>query len=160
MRLTGELNLSPMKVSMLARWDSNLILHYARLAPLKGIAEDVKKALIDKSTQDKQMKLVAKMKDVTRILNKQQVAYEAELKRIHDNMKKIEEDAAPRRYVQNRITRITHRVMVSYEDAGHEAMTICSWKHALGKFRVLKTLPCIRNEVCKTCIPEVRATLP
>ena len=25
--------------------------------------------------------------------------------------------------------------MVSYEEAGHEAMTICSWKYALGNFR-------------------------
>ena len=99
MYLTGELDLSPMKVSMLARWDSNLILHYARLAPLKGIAEDAKKALIDKSTQDKHMKLVAKMKNVAKILNKQQVTYEAELKRIHDNMRHIEEDAAPHKYV-------------------------------------------------------------
>ena len=160
MYLTGELNLSPMKVAMIARWDSKLVLHFARLAPLKGIAEDAKKAMIDKITQDKQMKLGARMKSVTRILNKQQVTYEAELKRIHAKMRNIEEDAAPRRYVQNRVTRITHRIMVSYEEAGHEAMTICSWKYALGKLRVLKTLPCIRKEVCKTCLPEVRATLP
>ena len=100
------------------------------------------------------------MREVTKILNKHQVAYEAELKSIHDKMKNIEEDAAPRKYRQNRVTRITHRIMVSYEDAGHEAMTICSWKYALGTFRVLKTLPCIRKKVCNTCLPVVRATLP
>ena len=88
-RLTGELNLSPMKVSMIARWDSDLILHYARLAQLKGIAEDVKKALVDKGDQDKQVNLVAKMREVTKILNKQQVTYDSELKSIHD---KNEED--------------------------------------------------------------------
>ena len=136
------------------------VLHYARLAPLKGIAEDVKKALVDKGAQDKQIKLVAKMREVTKILNKQQVTYEVDLKSTHDKVKKIEEDAAPRKYVQNRVARITHRIMASYEDAGREAMTICSWNCALGKFRVLKTLPCIRKEVCKTCLPEVRATLP
>ena len=126
----------------------------------EGIAEDAQKALIDKITQDTRMKLVAKMKNVTKILNKQQATYEAELKSIHDNMRKIEADAAPRRYVQNRVTRIIHRLLVSYEDAGHEAMTLCCWKCALGKFRVLKTLRCRRKEVCKTCLPEVRATLP
>ena len=35
--------MSTHKTSLLARWDSALITHYARVAPLKSLTEDFKK---------------------------------------------------------------------------------------------------------------------
>ena len=79
-----------------------------------------------------------------------------------DKIMKVERKAAPE-YVANRNTKKCHRIWSSYADAGSEALTYCGFAFAkpgaATRFETEIPADTKWEEVCSTCLPELRASL-
>ena len=96
------------KIMMLARWSSPVITHYARLAPLKNLADDFKRRIVDKEASKKgtarattTKKLARDEVDITRvsaILSKQVKTMKEELESLHKALAEMKEQRRPPAY--------------------------------------------------------------
>jgi len=79
-----------------------------------------------------------------------------------DKIMKVERKAAPE-YVVNRNTRKLHKILSSYADAGSEALTYCGFAFAkpgaATRFETEIPVNTKWEEVCSTCLPDLRASL-
>ena len=86
----------------------------------------------------------------------------AELQTLNDKILKVERKAAPY-FVINRNTNKLHRTFSSYADAGSEAVAMRGFAYAkAGAATIFESIvpPDTKwEEVCSTCLPEVRARL-
>ena len=86
----------------------------------------------------------------------------AELQTPTDKICKFERKAAPV-YVLNSNTKEIHRILSSYADAGSEAIAVCGFAYArpgaLTRFESVIPHEAKWEDVCSTCLPEVRARL-
>ena len=73
------------------------------------------------------------------------------------DMIKSAAQAAQRRYVINRKTRVAHWILAGYEDVGPEAITRCGLKYAYSKVTITSEPPSKFDECCDTCLPALRA---
>ena len=124
--LTGTMGIEVLKVQMMARWSSPVVTHYTRLAPLKAITSDFRKALAKKEGDKSRDRTKLAMERSVKKLTSQLLAYEGELNELKVLLKKLEKSGCAKKYVTNRVTGIRHRILTHYEDAGVGAKTICS----------------------------------
>ena len=159
--LTG-LGVEVFNIQLLARWASEVVTHYTRLAPLKTITADYKKAILDRSgdkpkeTSGEETKRIAKLKHSMDATVK---SMQEEFKRLDDMIKAVELSLKPSKFVRNRKTNVVHRVLCGFEEAGDSAITFCGWRYAAKKVTLQKEAPDKRKETCKTCLPALRASL-
>ena len=86
----SSLGIELLKIQMLARWASPIITHYTRLAPLRSITNDFKRAIIQATPhnhkvaiKDQTKAINPKGSDVKKVLNimrKELQTYEADIK--------------------------------------------------------------------------------
>ena len=171
-RATGAVFLSTVgievaKIMMLGRWSCAVVLHYTRLAPLKSLASDFKRAITDKSsskpTKRGQSTPLARdtfpQKKVMQLLGDQAKAFDEEMTKLKGLLKKLTEDCKPKEYVQNKLTLKTHLIVASFQDVGSEAITSCGWRYAHADVRFQGEPPTTKESTCSTCLPELAAAL-
>ena len=173
----SALGIELLKIQMLARWSSHIITHYTRLAPLKSITTDFKRAILnaeakrgaDTNKKHKQGKdKPHRQKSITGLdkkkieasLKKELMKTAEELDLLRDMIKRVSRECAPRRFVTNAKSHITHRVAAGFEEAGLKARTLCGWKFARSDVIMSVDPPKERKKTCDTCLPALRATLP
>ena len=88
------------KVQLMARWSSTVVTHYTILAPLKAIAEDFRRAVMQRralppADQDKNIR------KIRRALDTDIKAVEDEVKSLDDAIKRVEAQMARKLYVKN-----------------------------------------------------------
>ena len=147
------------KVQMMARWSSPVVTHYTRLAPLRAITSDFRRALLEQrgDKKAKKDKLV-----MTRSINKlttQLAQYQAELDELKGLVKSLEKKDPVKQYVINTDSDICHRVLADHEDAGLEAKTVCTWKYLRGACRLTAEPPTVNKQGCERCLPALKALL-
>ena len=160
-----SLGLEVVKIHMLARWESALITHYTRLAPLKTLGYDIKAALRKKRTKTTTSPDIYQPglnnKNVKALMDTQLVDMKEEINRLQTLINKVELECRPKQYLKHRITGSHHKVLCSVADAGDGALTWCGWSNAKKKYEVLADIaPKHRDEICGECMPELKASLP
>ena len=110
---------------MMARWSSPVVTHYTRLAPLKAITSDFRKALVKKEGDKAKDQAKLAMERSVNKLTAQLTLYQNELDEIRALLKKLEKCGNIKKFVTNRATGIRHRILTYYEDAGVLAKTVC-----------------------------------
>ena len=85
-----------------------------------------------------------------------------DLRALNDKISPVESRATPDDVI-NRNTRKIHRILSSYADAGQEAIANCGFAYAKpgDSTKFVSEIPegTTWDEVCSTCLPEVRARL-
>ena len=175
-RSTGAVYLSSLgiellKIQMLARWASPIITHYTRLAPLRSITNDFKRAILNTATQkvskgkaikddaNKSNTKGSDTKKVLKILKAELKKYEEEIAELNRRVKRTRHKLGPRTYVTNTKTQVVHRIGTTIEEAGLHACTLCGWRCA-AKGRLSVDAPTVLKKTCDTCLPALRASLP
>ena len=164
----------PFKVNLLARWNSPMVTHYSKLAPLKAITTEFKEVIrrqrgdptsgpasstmrlddssIHKTINDQMMSKVIEQ------INTQAKKYEKQAKELMDMIASMDH-LKPKKYVVNRKTKVTHRILAGYEEVGPGALTLCGWKYAYAKVAITSAEPTQAVSTCETCLPALRACL-
>ena len=147
---------------MLARWCSPVVTHYTRLAPLKTITADFRRAVLDKAagSTEARGKGVADHRKIQKVLNKAMQKVSEEISRLDEAVEKLKKATEPPLYVKNMITKSEHRVLTTVEDMGADAVAVCGYAYARGSFRLIRNQPTSKKLTCGTCMPELKASLP
>ena len=98
------------KIQLLARWASPLITHYARLAPLKTLATDMKKALAKKDGKSSRDRDKETMRKVRESVDEHMAKVKVEVERLEQMIKEAEAKRNPTKYLKNRVTGISHLI--------------------------------------------------
>ena len=160
---------------MMARWASAIITHYTRLAPLKSITSDFKRAVLragldhsakitdakskEKNHKTKVNKRGIDMHKVHSVMQAELLRFEQEMELLRRIVNKMAHQCRPRVYCQNKKTLITHRIAVGFEEAGMRARTMCGWKYARADVNISADPPAVRKQTCDNCLPALRASL-
>ena len=147
-------------IQLLGRWICGVVLRYTRAAPLKTIADDMKRNAASTSNT----KAITDMSEITSNLKTAMDAimidYAARFLELKDAIKVAEDLARPRTFVANRKSGKVRKILTRVEDIGSEAMTYCSFKYAKAPVNISKELPDVKREMyCSTCLGEVRAAM-
>ena len=158
--LTGVMQIEIMKVQMLARWASPVVTHYTRLAPLRAITSDFKRSLQDRAGKSKKDKDKVTMARTMKKLSDQLSQYTAELEDLKKQIKILDKRPLAKSYTVNPRTKVTHRILTTYEDAGIDAKTICKWPYIRAGGSLTAEAPTSRCTTCDTCLPQLKASPP
>ena len=160
-----SIGLDPFKINLLARWRSPLITHYSKLAPLKALTEEFKRAASERtsstvSPSSRSDKLIDKRMatKVLKTIECQLQEYEQRFTDLQDMITKVKNEAS-KKYVINRKTRLTHKILAGYEQVGPKAITFCGWPYAQSKVTITHQEPTKASETCDTCMPALRSLL-
>lgn len=176
LRVTGAVYMSSRgldmhKLSLLARWQSDMVLHYSRMAPLLTITDDYKKlgskeqitttdvktlelklksmikaALKPEVREGKSDPIAAKIKAIADEHHKNHLALKQELQDSLEAMKTTQ----PMR-VLNQDNGVTHKCLTTFSQVGHLARAQCGWKYAFSRFLVCADDGSTPQLPCKTC---------
>ena len=102
-----------------------MVTHYTRLAPLRAITSDFKRSLQSQADKTKKDKDNVTMTRTMKKLSDQLAQYTVELDELKKQIKILDKRPLARCYAVNPRTKVTHRVLTSYEYAGIHAKTIC-----------------------------------
>ena len=91
-------------------------------------------------------------------LDKRASLYEQQLYELKEMVKKMDKGKRPR-FVINRKSRITHRVLAGYEEVGPRAIAMCGWRYVHSYVALTHEEPKVVAETCDTCLPALRALL-
>ena len=157
------------KIMMLARWSSPVITHYARLAPLKNLADDFKRRIVDRDALGKgaskattKRRLAREEVDIARVsalLSKQVTTMKEELESLRQALADMKEQHRPPAYAKNLKTKVIHRILTTYDVAGLDAKTICNWKYLKFAGELVRGPPTTKAETCDTCMSALKARL-
>ena len=157
--LTGVMMVEVTKVQMVARWSSPVVTHYTRLAPLRAITSDFRRALLEQRGDKKAKKDKLVMARSVKKLTTQLASYQTELDELKGLIKSLEKKDPVKKYVINTDSDICHRVLTYHEDAGLDAKTVCTWKYLRGAGRLTAEPPTAYKRVCERCLPALKASL-
>ena len=163
-----SLGLGLLKITMIARWNCPMIVHYARLAPLTTIGDDFKHAHSkSKHIASESRKQGTALKKVTAYTNKLSEHMEKQMADVNEKMEKLKDlittidvRSRPKEYVRNKITKSVHTILISYAAGGYNAITCCKWPYAHAIWEEIKEPPSSKREVCGDCMPGLKASLP
>ena len=65
----------------------------------------------------------------------------------------------PPAYAKNLKTKVAHRVFTTYEIAGLDAKTICTWKHLKFAGEFVRGPPTTKADTCDACMSDLKARL-
>ena len=138
------------KIEMLARWSSPMVLHYARLAPMKAISKDLVNISEHRAVADS----VADIKCKFEIISEKITAIEA--------ARSSSEAGVPRRkkrrgpgWIINCATSTVHQVSVGDDPGVHPLswQASCGWRFGQELFAKLNRPPDeSKDKVCKRCL--------
>ena len=153
-----SLGVEVFKVQLMARWSSPVVTHYTRLAPLKAITDDFRRALT-RSRDEEPLHRDIRIKKLRKALDKNIEKVQKEVQQLEDALKALELRMEPKRYVINMDTNRTHRVLTTVDEAGLYASTVCGYKYATRRAKLTNEPPTRKKETCGTCLNELRAVL-
>ena len=165
-RATGAVFLASMGISieniqLLGRWICGVVLHYTRAAPLRTLADDMRRDTEDKTAKEASGDVTSMTVELKKAVDSIMVDYELRFKELTDAVARAELQSRPRLYVTNRKSGKVHRVLTAVEDVGIEAMCDCSYKYARAAVRISKDLPIVQRDLyCMRCLSDVRTTIP
>ena len=135
-------------------------MHYTRSAPLKTIADDMKKNAASKAS-DKAIHDVGEMTiSLKAAMDAIIVDYEARFMELKVAVAAAEKLAKPRSYVTNRKSGKVHKILTRVEDMGSEALCYCSFRYAKAPVKISQELPIVTRDLyCSTCLADVRAEM-
>ena len=157
--LTGVMMIEVTKVQIMARWSSPVVTHYTRLAPLRAITSDFRRALVEQQGDKKAKKDKLVMTRSIKKLTTQLASYQTELDDLKVLIKSLEKRDPVKKYVINMDSKICHRVLTYHEDAGIESRTVCTWKYLRGAGRLTAEPPADHKLICERCLPALKASL-
>ena len=161
--MMGEVGLDVYKIRMMGRWTCSVVIHYTRDAPISDMASDYVQAKAARENLKQAGKFDTSLKKIKNVVETTVQDMRDELRALNDKISPVESRAIPD-YVINRNTRKVHRILSSYADAGQEAISNCGFAYAKPgtSTKFVSEIPegTTRDEVCSTCLPEVRARLP
>ena len=107
-----------LKIKLLARWDSAIITHYARLAPIASIGDDTKVAMKKKLKKEGKVDSAATHRVMTKgdkaaiikIMDKYTEAWSEEARRLEALIKEKEHSSVSPRYLLNTKTKMIHKI--------------------------------------------------
>ena len=161
-------------VQMLARWACAQVLHYTRLAPLKGLTSKFKEALMNKDRADKKARgQNPQLPDhkLTSIVDEKVATAVSKIVRIHaathekeiNELKRLIATATgdDNRIVLNRRAKVKHRILTTFNDVGCQARARCGFAYAAptAEISIIRDPPIKAKECCPTCFPALRASL-
>ena len=85
--------------------------------------------------------------------------FNADVEELRALINTVSMQCRPRRYVQNRRTRVIHRIAVGFEECGVKARTRCGWRYANRDVHILADPPTKKKWACDSCLPSLRASL-
>ena len=145
------------KIQLLARWESSVIMHYARLAPIKGVAQhtvtlktqtrlpDIIKEL-QASVVEMRAKLDA-MESQTRARLEEELAID-----VAEHDPSVDMVSLP--YLLNLDTNSHHRIVTAMESLPASWKTKCGWRFHEAAFRFIpRVLSSKADDICKRCFP-------
>ena len=159
----AALNLELWKIQLLARWASPLILHYARLAPLAGITQQVKE-LTETRTLGK---LIEELRQDMRSMKETLPGIDENTKRlleleikVADELGKmpLHESSSDLPVVKNCKTNCHHWIAVGGSDPA-QWTTACTFEFAQWRHERLASPPLDYRLLCPRCFPELRGRL-
>ena len=156
----SSIGIEVFKVQLMARWASAVVTHYTRLAPLKAITDDFRKALVGRKVEMTKGQSAKKIKKLRKALDRSIHTVAEEVKQLEDTIKMVEKKLIFKGYVINNDTGATHRVLTTINERGSRANAFCGWKYAHKDFKLTEDAPTERKATCGTCLPALRATLP
>ena len=96
-----KIGLHVYKIQLLPRWASPLITHYARLAPLKSLATDMKKALAKKDEKSSRDKMeAATMRKVRESVDEHMAKVRVEVERLEQMIKRGRGETQPHKVLE------------------------------------------------------------
>mgnify|MGYP002281116694 CR=1 FL=1 len=163
--LLSRLGLEVYKIQLLARWGSDVVLHYVRESPLETITKQVRGAIADKTVTD----LVAKLAGEVDTLKKGLAAMDdstAHLLRLEAELSQLkskqDEDEAKGEgivekgsYIINPITGKCHKALV-YTGLPRFWKTRCSWQYGLTHYEPRDRPLDGYKLLCDTCLHHLR----
>ena len=160
--MMGEVGLDIYKIRIMGRWSCSVVIHYTRDAPISDTASDYIQAKKSRENAKQPINTDNALKKIRSVVESTLGETKAEIQTLNDKILKVERKAAPD-FVINRNTKKLHRVLSSYADAGSETVAMCGFAYAKpgAATRCDSIVPPDTKweEVCSTCLPEVRARL-
>ena len=160
--LMATLGMDTNKIRMMGRWNCSIVLHYTRDAPLADMASDFKAARDQRRAPNQMKEMHTALKNVKKAVELASAGLVAELDALRTRLTRVERRATPE-YVINRRTNNLHMILTPYADAGANAVACCGFEFAspgaLVRFESELPADLKWEEVCSTCLPEVRARL-
>ena len=160
--LMGEVGVDVYKIRMMGRWNCSVVIHYTRDAPISDMASDFVQAKAARDHHKQSGRVDGSIKRIKDAVENNVQDMRKEMKALNDKIATVERKAAPD-YVMNRNTKKLHRFLSSYADAGPEAMAYCGFAYAKSgaSTRFESDIPADTKyeDVCATCLPELRARL-
>ena len=145
------------KIQLLARWESSVIMHYARLAPIKGVAQQTVTLKTQTRLPDIIKELQASVAEMRTKLDSMDVQTRAHLEdelAIDGADQDPSVDMVSLPYLLNLDANSHHRLVTAMESMPSSWKTKCGWKFHEASFRFIpRVLPSKADDVCKRCFP-------
>ena len=139
-----------------------MAIHYIRDAPISDMASDYVQAKAARENLKQAGNIDTSLKKIKNVVEATVQHLRDEIKALNNKSLAVERRAVPG-YVINRSTNHVHRILSSYADAGHAALANCGSARAKPgtSTKFVSEVPegTTWEEVCSTCLPEVRARL-
>ena len=146
------------RIQLLARWQSPVIMHYARLAPLKSLTDQVKDVQSAMSLGKLMAEVQGSIEELTRKYAHLEANVLAELKGDILATQRAATPAADRGFVRNDKTKCHHKVLVK---TGHPLSwtSQCSWTFAFVPHSFVDCYPDDVRALCDKCFFHERLRL-
>ena len=136
--------------------DDFKMLHEHQTMSTKGVTilESKLKKMLTQALKDKAapaMDLTAVEQKIKCIADDFHKGHEQLRQELDDHIKAVEFKIQPLPLVLNTDTMCIHKVLTTVEEAGTRARAKCSWKYALGQFRLCSWAEGEGREKCGTC---------
>ena len=164
-RATGAVHLAECgveiaKITLIGRWHCSIVLLYTRTAPISNIAEDYKRARSSTEVHNTVKNMEVSFKKVRALVEKATIGLNNEIATLNNKLVAVEKHAKPT-FVINARTGRWHRILVTFADAGVEAIAYCGYAYAKpsARCRFTSEMPddTKGEDICKTCLGEERA---
>ena len=162
----ARLGIEVFKIQLLARWASDVVLHYARGAPMETITSQVRSALADKTVTDLIEHLTAEVSQPKEDMAKMDthtaklLDIEAEVVRLTQEAESTpaaKEDTEEAQYVINTITNKCHKILTRTGNP-RNWKTRCTWVYGLGYYEICSSPPSgSYKDLCDTCLHALRS---
>ena len=133
------------------------------MPPIADVASDSAQAKAARENMKQAGRLDTSVKKIKSVVETTVQSMQNDIEALNDKILVVEKRAIPE-YVANRNARKTHIILSAYSDAGQEALANCGFAYAKpgACTKFISDIPddATWDEICSTCLPEVRARLP
>ena len=159
--LLSRLGLDSARIEAMARWNSPMLLHYARTAPLRAITSEFRCRAASSSSSNTTVEpsLISNLQTaISDLKTRLDAVLEADA-RWEQRLSILESANAPTQFVQNCTSGVWHKTME--HGTGIPSATVCGWCYVGSVVTVIASLPADVDHklVCGKCLPKTRTRL-